>query len=176
MKKFFVLLIVPVIIICFNDITFGGSQSTQMNVSVNVAAGCMITTNPLTFPQITPYISPNSVQASTTIVANCTTDTVYFISIDAGQNYETIRSSRRMFHEGGAFAIYYYIVWDDYATGSQAGDPGYGDTFPQGFLKQGIGNGINQTHTIVGGIGVGDNFINKPLGDYHDTLNVAVHF
>lgn len=174
MRKYIYVTFLPVIIFCTGLSAFGGTSSSQMIVSSTIVPGCMVTTNPLSFGEISNYDPGNAV--TTTIIAKCTDQTSYSISIDAGQ-YLTPLGRRGMAKtDNPAIRFGYILYWDTFPGGSEPGDPGYGDTFPSGSLKTGIGDGSDQTYTLIGSVIFGSSLRSAPIGEYLDTLVVSVHF
>jgi len=168
MRKIIVLVFIPAFIICTGLFAFGGTGSAPMIVSATMVPGCTVSANPLPFGEITPY---RGSLVTTTIIAECTDLTNYSISIDAGM-HKTSGGLRAMQNIYDTTKLIPYTIWWDTLLGSEPGDPGFGDTFPTGSLKTGIGNGNGQTYTIVGQAPA----LNMPIGEYQDMLVVAVNF
>lgn len=167
MKKYLSTVIVLAAVAGFSGSAFAASQTSTLDVSVNVVEVCSMSVTGITFPDY----DGNAVFADGNLTVTCGNNIVYQAAADAGLHYDG-GTLRRNVSNGSD--LLQYTLWKDSLFSEEWGDYGYGDTYPLGFVIGGVGSGAPQSHTIYGALG-GLGLIG-PAGVYSDTVVVTLNY
>ncbi|MEI7455176.1 MAG: spore coat protein U domain-containing protein [Nitrosomonadales bacterium] len=136
------------------------TNTTTVSSSCAMAAGGGLAFGAYTSNQVVPL------NASTTVIANCSLNTPYSISLDGGLHTGAAYANVRAL-ASGALALAYVIKMD-----SQVG-LGWGNNDIHGGVKMGTGTGVDQTYTVAGSVSP-----SQPAssGTYTDTVVATITY
>lgn len=147
-----------------------GTATNTFAVTATVVNSCAINSaGALAFGNYDPTSAVNTT-GSSTINVNCTKGDVYTIALNYGANGGS--AANRIMTDGSGdnlnYNLYtnsvYTLVWNSTCGGANNCDGGTG-------AGPGVGN--QQTYTVYGQIGAGQNV---PAGSYSDTITLTVTF
>ncbi len=150
---------------------FAGTASDNFQVTLTITGACSLVANDLDFGTNNGGIAAN-IDASSTLVANCTGGTVYSVGLNNGVGAGATASVRKMTNAADSSTVNYSLytsaarttVWDNNCTALPAGSTCVGGT----------GNNANQTLTVYGRVPGGQN--NVTIGSYVDTVVATLTF
>lgn len=148
-----------------------GTASDNFQVTLTITGACSIVANDLDFGTNNGAIVAN-IDATSTLVPNCTNGTVYSIGLNNGVGAGATASVRKMTNSADSSTVNYSLytaadratVWDNNCTALPAGSSCVGGT----------GTGANQTVTVYGRVPGGQN--NVTVGSYVDTVVATLTF
>ena len=139
------------------------TTSQTMAVSLTVASGCTLTTNPLNLGTYVPGVT-----SSTTMSLNCTSGVPWSVDIDAGLNQPLANSARRVTNGGATPSFVSYSLFKDAARTVLWGSTSAGTA------QTGAGTGAAQVLTVFSSANGTSGAL--PATIYTDTVNVIVTF
>jgi spore coat protein U-like protein len=138
------------------------TQSVGVNASATVSTACTVTTNPITFGEVSQSGDTNT---NAILSATCTNGGAYALGIDNGLN--ELAGQRRL--TSGSNALNYDLFRD----------PGHverwGNTVGVDTIDD-IGSGLAQNQTIWGEIPAGQTLISGNGTPYTDVVQVAITY
>lgn len=151
---------------------FAGTASSNFQVTLTITGACSLTANPLDFGVNNGAIA-SSINATTTLVANCTNGTPYSIGLNNGTGSGATASVRKMTNSADNSTVNYSLytdtgrtaVWNNSCTSL----PGTSTS-----CSNGTGTGTNQTINVYGQVPGGQN--NVTIGSYVDTVVATLTF
>jgi spore coat protein U-like protein len=171
MKKLILSLFIMALGISFAGAAYGaGSVTAILDVSVNLVPACTVTVTPIDFGDYDGIASvpgaPNGL-ANGDVTVNCSDTVSYNIALDAGLHYNAPNREVSDGVNGIGYGLY-----QDSAYTTEWGDSDFGNTYAAGLSQGDTGNGLDQPHTVYGGLGASSG----PLGPYTDVVTVTVHY
>lgn len=165
MKKFNLPILFSLVWVALSGGAYGGTQTDTLDVNVTSVAACAMVVTGINFPD---YDGTTSVSANGQITVTCPMDLMYFITLDAGQNFNgQLRNV-----SAGAYLLTYRLGHS--LTGNEWGDSGFASTYPQGSAVTNTGNGTPQLHLVDGYLSGGQAV---PAGLlFTDTVAVTLHY
>ncbi|MES2908778.1 MAG: spore coat U domain-containing protein [Pseudomonadota bacterium] len=150
---------------------FAGTASDNFQVTLTITGACSLVANDLDFGTNNGAIIAN-IDATSTLVPNCTNGTVYSIGLNNGVGSGATASVRKMTNSADSSTVNYSLytsaarstVWDNNCTALPAGSTCVGGT----------GSGANQTLTVYGRVPGGQS--NVTVGSYVDTVVATLTF
>lgn len=151
---------------------FAATASDNFQVTLTIQGACSIIANDLDFGVNDGAIAAN-IDATSTLVANCTNGTPYSIGLNNGIGAGATASVRKMTNSADSSTVNYSLftdagrstVWDNNCTAL----PGTAAS-----CSNGTGTGANQTVTVYGRVPGGQN--NVTVGSYVDTVVATLTF
>lgn len=151
---------------------FAGTASSNFQVTLTITGSCSLTANPLDFGVNNGAIASN-INATTTLVANCTNATPYSIGLNNGVGSGATASVRKMTNSADNSTVNYSLYTDSNRTAvwnnSCTSLPGSSTS-----CSNGTGTGANQTITVYGQVSGGQS--NVTIGSYVDTVVATLTF
>jgi len=135
------------------------SSTGTLTVQATVTNSCTIGNATLAFAS---YTQAAGGAASSTIGVNCSLLTPYTLSMDNGQNYDSVASKRRM--KATVSSTDYFIPYTTSITGALS---------VLGVATPLVGTGVNVPLPVVGTADAG---ANVPAATYTDSVTVSVNF
>lgn len=151
---------------------FAATASDNFQVTLTIQGDCSLIANDLDFGVNTGAIMAN-IDATSTLIANCTDGTDYSIGLNNGTGAGATASVRKMTNSSNNSTVNYSLftdagrstVWDNNCTAL----PGVAAS-----CSNGTGNGANQTITVYGRVPGGQS--NVSVGAYIDTVVATLTF
>ncbi len=147
------------------------SVTANLDVTSNVQAVCTVNASAVNFGAA----GDGNVYAQGAVSVNCTEGAPYVIGLGAGANSES-GLSRRL-RQGTSNAYLNYGLSADTSFGTSWGDQGIssGTTFPYP-AKPGVGDGLDQVHTVYGVLSPVSMGTGVIAGEYSDIVLVSVDY
>ncbi|HEY7944651.1 MAG: spore coat U domain-containing protein [Burkholderiales bacterium] len=132
------------------------ADTSNMTVQASVVGSCKFNATPtLDFGNLDPASASNG-SGSSTISFWCTKGSSYTVTAGNGINYDAANSTRRMKGPGAADLMAYSL------------------TLPAGATGTGAGKSTAITFAVTGSV-LNANYINATVGNYTDTVQMAVN-
>ncbi|HMK50497.1 MAG TPA: spore coat U domain-containing protein [Thermodesulfovibrionales bacterium] len=144
MRRSLVLLSLIVFVLAFAGISSADSRTANLQVTATVIGYCTVATTAVDFGSIT---GESTALATGDVTVNCPLNTVYNITLDAGQHSS---EGFRMISGGGSGVS--YNLYKDGSRSAEWGDNGYSGTYAAGTSLADMGTGSDQSHPVYGAI------------------------
>jgi spore coat protein U-like protein len=144
MKRILAVSILTALVLAFAGIASADSRTANLQVTATVIGYCTVSTTAVDFGAIT---GESTALATGDVTVNCPLNTVYNVTLDAGQHSS---EGFRMISGGGSGVS--YNLYKDGSRTSEWGDNGYGNTYMAGTSLPDAGTGSDQSHPVYGAI------------------------